>query len=260
MKYTYLLIAISLIFNACKQKDKKETQKVELSPVAKRTFIQPIEDNLAAHGGLELWDSFSSLKFDRPTKNGVVKHLVDLKSRNEIISKDTTYKVGFIGNKTWVTPDSSAFTNARFYKNLHFYFFALPFMAADEGVIHEDLGQKQFNGKLYNIVKLSYGENIGDSPEDRYIMYINDETKLLDMINYSVTYFDSSKGERYSAIIYDSWQTINGLVLPKSFSGYKWENDTLGDKRYDNIIEQVEFDSKPLKLDTFKAPENAYVE
>ena len=259
MKYLYFLIGLSIMFNSCKEKDQK-TQKEEQSPLEKRSFIQPIQDNLAAHGGLELWDSFSLLKFNRPTDKGVVRHLVDLKRRNEIISKDSAYTVGYLDNKTWVLPDSSSFTNARFFKNLHFYFFALPFMSADEGVFHEDLGQKQFNGKLYNMVKLSYGKNIGDSPEDRYILYINDETKLLDMINYSVTYFDQSKGEKYNAIIYDSWQTINGLVLPKSFSGYKWENDSIGDKRYDNIIEQVEFDSKPLNLDTFKAPENAYIE
>jgi hypothetical protein len=260
MKYVHLLIGLSLFFNACKQKDQKKAQKEELSSIVKRTFIQPIEDNLEAHGGLELWNSFNSLTFERPTDSGPVKHIIDLKSRNETISKDTTYSVGYLDNKTWVLPDSSAFINARFYKNLHFYFFALPFMAADSGVIHEYLGQKKFNGKLYDIVKFSYGENVGDSPEDRYILYINFETKVLDMINYSVTYFDQSRGEKYNAIIYEEWQTINGLLLPKSFSGYKWENDTIGDKRYNAIFNNVNFDRTSLSTDMFEAPKDAYVE
>lgn len=260
MKHYISILAITLSIISCTKRVEKQTKTVAPSISAKRTFIKPIQDNLDAHGGLVLWNSFQTLRFQRPIENGAIQHIVDLKSRNEIISNDTTYTVGYNGDQTWVLPDSSAFLNARFYKNLHFYFFALPFMSADEGVFHESLGQKVFNGTNYDVVKITYGENVGDSPEDQYILYINSETKVLDMINYSVTYFDSSRGDKYSAIIYHEYQTINGLKVPKSFSGYKWENDSIGDQRYQATFENVIFETNAPDQSTFAIPENAYVE
>ena len=260
MKYILFVIVLSFTLFSCTKKTEKEFSNEAPTLSAKRTFITPIQDNLDAHGGLALWNSFSSLKFQRPSEKGTINHIVDLNSRNEIISNDSLYTVGYKGAQTWVLPDSSVFVNARFYKNLYFYFFALPFMSADEGVFHESLGQKIFNGTTYDVVKITYGENVGDSPEDQYILYINSETKILDMINYSVTYFDASKGDKYSAIIYHEWQKVNGLLVPKSFSGYKWENDSIGNKRYEAIFENVIFEKNPLNSNTFDIPKSAFVE
>lgn len=249
------LIAITVI--ACEQKKAPVTEEVKATPMPK--LLPQLQSAIDSHGGLDAWRSFRTLSFDRISREDKIKHIIDLNSRNEVFVKDSSYTVGYLGDKSWVLPDSSAFTNVRFYKNLYFYFFALPFVAADEGAIHESLGQKTFNGQLYDLIKISYGENIGDAPDDQYILYVNSETKRLDMINYSVTYFDNTKGESYNALVYNEWEEVSGILLPKSFDGYQWKNDTLGDLRYPVRFENISLSKERPNPKTFEIPKDAYV-
>lgn len=248
------LFLIILLVSACTSK-KQESTTAAAQSNAVRNILPQLAVNLEKHGGLSTWDSFGSLSFT----NGDNKHILNLRNRNEVFKKDSAYTVGYNADQVWIMPDSSAHPRAKFYRNLYFYFFALPFVGADAGVNHEYLGQKNFNGVDYDLVKLSYDENIGDSPEDRYILYINSETKQLYMINYSVTYFDKSKSESYNALVYTGWQTVNGLLVPTGFDGYVWENDTLGAKRYEAGFTDVLFEKETPSPSVFEAPEGAFI-
>lgn len=260
MKKLLVIILVIVSIIACEQKKTINVEEEKEVSASSESILSQLQANINAHGGLELWKSFGSLYFEIFNGKETVKHTINLYNRNETFTNDSTYTVGYKGKQSWVNPDSIAFTNVRFYKNLYFYFFALPFVAADEGVYHKYLGQKSFNGEMFDVVKISYAENIGDSYNDKYILYINSKTKLLHMINYSVTYFDHSKSEQYNALVYDKWQNVNGLLVPKSFSGYKWENDTLGNKRYNIIFDNVSFEEKTPDTNLFDIPDNVYFE
>lgn len=255
MKYLKLAIIALIVFGCGQQNQQQATDTIPASNQSPEILPQ-LKATLDQHGGLDLWNKFGTLSFEEKG----VRHTLNLRTRDEVFAKDSAYTVGYNGDQVWVLPDSSAFPRARFYRNLYFYFFSLPFVAADPGVNHEFLGQKTFNGVLYDMVKLSYEANVGDSPDDQYILYIESETKQLGMINYSVTYFDKNRAEQYSAVVYRGWTKVNGLVVPSGFDGYRWENDTLGEKRYEVNLSNISFKNEVPDNVLFQAPEGAYIE
>ena len=44
----------------------------------------------------------------------------------------------------------------KFYYNLMFYFYAMPFILADDGIVYEDVKPLDIEGKSYPGIKISY--------------------------------------------------------------------------------------------------------
>ena len=226
---------------SCGNQPAREAQQASQMPDARPST--PLDAVLAAHGGLDTWDQYRQVEFDVFVNDTLVDHqLVDLQTRKVLITADA-YTIGFDGKEVWVTPDKEAYkgNSARFYHNLQFYFFAIPFVLADPGTRHEALGQRQFQGKDYDVVKTSYGNNVGDAPEDYYLTYSDPQTHQLKLLLYTVTYFSSTAHENFNARVYDSLQQVDGLTLPAKMISYKWENGTLGEKRSETSFRNVLF-------------------
>ena len=60
--------------------------------------------------------------------------------------------------------------NPKFYYNLMFYFYAMPFILADDGIKYTDAEPLVFEGKSYPGIKISYEAGVGESPEDEYVI------------------------------------------------------------------------------------------
>jgi hypothetical protein len=97
----------------------------------------------------------------------------------------------------------------------------MPFVLADDGIIYEDAEAITFEGKQYPGIKISYEANIGTSPDDNYILYYDAETYQMHWLAYTVTFRSKKPSDRYNLLRYKEWETVNGLVLPKSISWYK---------------------------------------
>lgn len=250
-------ILLLLVMVACSTP--KQEPAAEVPPVSpKRSFTPTTTKAFAAHGGIDQWDSFRTLTYEIVGEEENEKQIIDLKNRKVRVSK-SDYTIGFDGTDVWLTPDSTAFSrNARFYHNLYFYFFALPYLAADPGVNLEDLGQVEIEGIKYDKTLMTFGENVGDSPKDQYVLYF-DETGILRLINYSVTYYDESRATQYSAIKYGNWTDVNGMKLPQELVWYKWENDTLGEKRGGAEFTNLTLSTEAMDESTYAKPEGAYV-
>ena len=259
LKYSYLIIlAVTLLFlNACNE----PAPKTETPVVEQKEFPAFFQKVLDAHGGLETWNKMNTLKFSSTRKVPTTNYSIDLKSRKEIIEAEGKYTLGNDGKTVWVSPARDSFPgkNPRFMKNLTFYFVAIPFVLADNGVNLEDLGSKEVNYRKYNVIKVTFGEGVGDASEDQYVLYVNPNTNKIDFINYSVTYFDKTKATKYNALKYE-WQNVNGLLFPEKYIGYKWENEQLGEIRYESPFEKVSFSEEKMNDSTFLIPEGAWVE
>lgn len=250
----YFIGLLTLVVVACSA----PTQEQPAVEVPTRTFPANLKKGFDAHGGIENWDAFRSLKFDVVREEGNEKQLVDLKSRKVRI-ETPAYTLGFDGDEVWVTPDSAAFSgNARFYHNLLFYFFALPYLAADPGVNLSEAGKATINGITYDKVLMTFGENVGDSPKDQYVLYFDDQG-IMRLINYSVTYFDENRATQYNAIGYEDWVNTNGIMLPQTLVGYVWSNDSLGDVRYRRKFENFELSKEAADQALFAMPAGAYI-
>lgn len=254
----FFLGLLLLLLPACTSPGSQPASATPASPA----YPPLLQQALQAHGGLERWQSFETLRFswESGDKGPVRSSVVDLKTRRERIRSEE-YEMGFDGQNYWyLLPEGSqAKPNPRFAINLEFYFFGMPFVAADPGIKYEYLGQKVAHGTPYEALKITFDDGTGVAPKDQYILHFDPKTHRLALLLYSVTYFDSSRATTYNARVYDDWQQINGLWVPRQATSYRWnaQTDSLGAQRATHIYKQVSFDSQPPADSLFAMPDGA---
>ncbi len=194
----------------------------------------PLAPAIAAHGGLAPWKTFGTLEYDLAITFGgrsTADHQrFDLINRNGLVTSPD-YALGYDGTDFWTDAPAGGgpLMPPRFYLWTPFYFFAIPFVFADEGAIQTPLPAADYEGKTYVVVKITYAAGVGDAPDDYYIAYLDPATQRVKLVRYIVTYFAKEKGEPItdlpeSVIVYDTWQTVSGLSLPRDATFYHWKN------------------------------------
>ncbi|MCB0854363.1 MAG: hypothetical protein KDD63_19205 [Bacteroidetes bacterium] len=253
-----ILLLITLLFWSC-QPNPQQPEEENYIP---ETLIQKAVET---HGGLAKWRSYHQLSFDVLTgsEENINREtiLTDLNSRYEKISGEG-YQMGYDGTNYWYKlEEEGKEPNTKFMINLNFYFFAMPFVLADPGVNEENLGRKTLNGKEYEVVKATFDPGTGVAPDDQYILYLDPETYQLEILLYSVTYFNKENATQYNALYYREWQEADGLKVPKTIVRHYWdaENQALGDSRGEKSFENVGFSEEKAALSTFSAPEHSKV-
>lgn len=227
MKKILVFLAAILIV-ACKNESSKTTEVSEIKKEDVTTSIYPenITKVFDAHGGIDNWNKMKTLRFSINKPNGAEVTTTNLKTRAELIDTPT-YTAGFDGETLWVgEKDGNEYKgNAKFYKGLMLYFYAMPFIVGDDGIIYEEAELLTFDGKTYPGVLISYDIGVGVSPNDQYIVYYDAETGQMEWLAYTVTFGKEGKSDRFSYIRYNDWQTLNELILPKSISWYNVEDN-----------------------------------
>lgn len=211
MKKIAFVVITTITLLACKEKSTKQEKEASNYPVS----LSKVFDK---HGGLDAWNEQQQISF----KKGSEMHTIDLHSRKSIITTDN-YSLGFDGKNVWLTEkDTLSFKgNKDFYYNLYFYFYAMPFVLADNGIVYEESKPLLFEGKTYPGIKVSYKANIGSSPDDNYYLYYNPETFQMEWLQYSVTFFSKKASSKVNTIRYNDWTDVNGFLLPNSLTWYK---------------------------------------
>lgn len=211
MKKIILLSFTILTLNACKEETKQVKTINSNIPLA-------ITKVLDKHGGLNNWKALRQLSFSKEDET----HITDLHSRKSLITSKN-YNLGFDGANTWLyQKDSIAFKgNKDFYYNLFFYFYAMPFVLADNGIIYQESKPLHFENKVYPGFKISFKANIGTSPDDNYYIYYNPKTFQMEWLQYSVTFFSKKPTTKVNTIRYNDWIDVNGFLLPNSLTWYK---------------------------------------
>lgn len=137
---------------------------------------------------------------------------------------------GFDGRDAWVAPADAPPQNARFMVPTWWYFLAVPFKLADPGTHLVPEAERQLAGATYATARLTFAPGTGDSPDDWYILYAEPDSGRLKAMAYIVTYGGVSpeKAEQEPhAIVYDRFETVDGVTLSTSWSFYNW-NQTQG--------------------------------
>ncbi len=258
-KTALLLLTVALMFS-CKQETKTNDYKNETLDVTTTIYPENISKIFKAHGGIDHWNAMQSLVFTMPSPDGNEITTTNLKSRESLIDMPN-HIIGFDGKDVWLhKKDTTSYKgNAKFYYNLMFYFYAMPFVLGDDGISYKDVEPLTFEGNDYPGILISYESGVGESPDDEYILYYNPETYNMEWLGYTVTYFSKEKGKEFHFIKYSDWQTIDGLELPKTLTWYDYENSKPTTKR--NDLEFVNVTILQTKPDDrlFKKPENAKV-
>ncbi|WP_405351014.1 DUF6503 family protein [Nonlabens sp. Asnod3-H03] len=263
MKKILLTLFAGVLLISCKSENKKEALplQTEIAPVEQidlSIYPQAYQDVLATHGGLAQWSAMQSLTFKMPKENSDEVHTTDLKTRDVVIEIEK-YQIGSHNGKVWLAQDSTYFpkNRARFYHNLMFYFYTMPFILADDGIVYSETASLEKDGISYPGIKIAYQSNVGDSPDDEYILYYHPESKKMEWLAYTVTRGQGSKSTDFHFIKYNKWQEVNGLLLPEELTWYKTENNLPTEARgKPRIFTNVDIDASHMGADFYTIPDN----
>ncbi|WP_425389496.1 DUF6503 family protein [Ekhidna sp.] len=252
MKYLFILIIPLLI--SCQPSKQSEKQPIEAVYNAPSHHSESLTKVFDAHGSYEQWSKMKSLAYVKGEES-TVTNLQNRKIRLES-PKQT---IGFDGKDVWVTPDSVDTERTRFYHNLYFYFYAMPFVVGDPGAFYEDVEPRELLGKTNNGIKISYGDSIGDAPEDNYILWYDTETNKMEWLMYTVTYRSGEPSDTYKLIKYDKWAEVNGLLLPTAIQWHQFKDDSVGEMSNEVLFENIKIIEEPPADSLFDMPEDAQI-
>jgi len=259
MKKIVLLILLAALFVSCKNETKVESTEIKTltkEDITTSIYPESITKVFDAHGGIDNWNKMKSLSFTMEKPNGKEVTTTNLKTRAELIDTPS-YAMGYDGENLWVSEkDGNEYKgNAKFYKGLMMYFYAMPFIVGDDGIIYEETDPLVFEGNSYPGILISYEAGVGESPDDQYVVYYNAETGQMEWLSYTVTFGKDEKSTDFRYIRYNDWQTINGLVMPKSISWYNYENNIPTDLRNTLEFKDVVLSEEAPKQDMFMMEE-----
>jgi len=263
MKKSILAIFGMFLIIACKD-DKKSTKTTETTQKEVKTTTKKYPESLQkvfdAHGGIDQWNAAQTLVYEMVKPDATEKHITDLHARKTRL-EGKNFTIGYDGKDVWLAQkDTTAFKgNARFYHNLYFYFYAMPFVLGDDGITYTEVENLVFEDRSYPGYKISYGNGVGDSPEDNYFIYYHPETYQMEWLGYTVTYFNGEPSTKISYIRYSDWQNVNGVVLPKTLTWYKTEENKITEVRNAVEFTNVSLSEKMMDQSLYERPEDAVI-
>ena len=238
-KLSILLVAMSILYS-CKQTTTEKVEEVLETPEPEQkeevvkdrsiNFPEEIASVFKAHGGIKTFDDMNTLVFEMEKPDGNEIHTTDLKSRHAHIKSDK-FTLGFDGNEAWLEKEEEVEfkRDPRFYHNLMFYFYAMPFVLGDNGITYTKVDPIKADGGTYPGFEISYGEGVGDSPEDNYYIYYDATTHQMKYLGYTVTFFTKEKSKKVKFIEYTDWNEVNGLLLPKTLKWRAYKDGEVGE-------------------------------
>ena len=228
MKNLFILLALAITMVAC---NNSVTTEVAAAPTVDLSkYPAALQKVFAKHGSLATWKNMKALSYEIVKEGGNEKQAIDLHNRRERIEA-ANFKTGYDGTNFWVEADTSYKGNPVFYHNLMFYFYAMPFVLADDGIIYGDAAPLEYEGKSYPGIRISYNDGVGVSSQDEYFIHYDQTTYEMAWVGYTVTYFSGEKSKKISWIRYDDWKTMNGLSLPNSLTWFKVDEGKLIEPR-----------------------------
>ncbi|PTM08418.1 MAG: hypothetical protein DA407_08145 [Bacteroidetes bacterium] len=260
MKKVTLFILLIIAFTACKQEPKTEDYTEKELDVSTSIYPESISKIFEAHGGIDAWNAFESLYFEIEKPEGNDKYDVALKSRKSLIISEH-HLLGFDGENVWLKNlDTVTYkSNPKFYYNLMFYFYAMPFVLGDDGINYSEVDALEFEGVNYPGILISYNDGVGESPEDEYILYYHPETHKMEWLGYTVTYFSKEKGKEFHFIKYSDWQDGIGVLLPKTLTWYNYEDNKPTTLRNAVNFVNLKLSKEMPNEEIFKVPDNTMI-
>ena len=261
-KFSLLLIIVSLCYGC---KDSGSTATAVAKDAAAKVVSKPaidypdgIDKVFANHGSLAKWKSMKSMSYDIVKEGGNETQMIDLHTRAERI-KASTYESGYDGKNYWVLADTSYKANPKFYTNLIFYFYAMPFVLADDGIKYTKVDPITFEGVDYPGYRISYGDGVGISPEDEYFIHYDPKTNEMAWLGYTVTFFSGAPSDKISWIRYNDWKQFNGLKLPNTLSWYNSKDGKITEPKNKREFVNVSVSDQAFSSDKLAMPTGAKI-
>ena len=135
------------------------------------------------------------------------------------------------GEKAWVAPSEAELPRARFHLRTWSYFLAAPFKLNDPGTSLEEQEVRRMLDRGWETARLTFQPEVGDAPDDWYLLYVDPVRYTLKAMAYIVTYGKSTDAQLADAeadphaIVYEDYALIHGLLISPSWTFYNWSDD-----------------------------------
>ena len=260
MKNLFFLFALTCFVFSCQVSpaDKNVVKDGLTTTVPTIDYPDELDKVFDNHGSIANWKNMKVLTFEIVKEDSNQKITTDLNNRRERI-EDSKATSGFDGKNYWLMADSTYEGNVKFYTNLMFYFYAMPFVLADDGIQYTKADDLLFEKVSYPGYRISYDDGVGLSPKDEYFIHYNPETYEMAWLGYTVTFSSGEKSEKISWIRYNDWKNFDGFKLPAGLSWYKTENNLPTELRNTRNFTGIKVVKEAASEKTFKMPEGAKV-
>ena len=209
---------------------------------------------IQAHGGLDTWFANGPLSF-RFAYHSLTSDRVrdtwqdiDQWSSRAVhrLAENPDISFGWDGKQAWIKPAGAELDlNARFWALTPYYFVGVPFVLADPGVNLALESQIEFEGTVYNQIRATFGDGVGDAPDDYYIVLINPMTQRVGGVRYIVSYpgfFPDGGHSEEKLMAYDGVKEVEGLRLMDSMRSFKMNADgSVGEQVTKSTFSDVKF-------------------
>lgn len=233
---------VLLLVLGCKQEPKQEVQQIEPEHTGLK-YPPALGKVFDAHGGLDQWQEYATLSY----RMGEEKHTIDLKTRLDRIDHPE-YSLGEDREGVWKAGTYEK--DPVFYHNLMSYFYAMPFVLADPGIVYEEADPLTFEGTRFPGIRIAYEAGVGVSPDDEYFLHYNPDSYQMEWLGYTVTYGKDGPSDEVHWIRYSAWQDIDHVRLPATLTWYSYENGLPISPRNNVEFSEVSLDSLS-RPDTF---------
>ncbi len=226
---------------------------------------QRVAAAIRAHGGLEAWYRGGPLRYryayQRTDADGNATgdpidtyQLVDPWDARAVhqLASDTTVRFGWTGSEAWIAPaDAEPPVNVRFWSLTPYYFVSMPFVLADPGVNYALALSDTVDGRLVDVVRITFDAGIGDAPGDYYDLLLDPSTNRVQGVRYVVSYFNPGGELAETTMVYDGDQSPgSGIAMQAGFRSFSSETGiqravgTVTDLRFDADVPDEAF-AKP---------------
>jgi len=255
MKKLLLLFAATTLFVSCNENKKQEDKKMPVeqdngigdgAPSLSTAFAQGVEKTHNKEAFLENNNiSFDiALNFNGQERLNGTYTMRTNSSKIKFESKDGKTLI-YNGENVSLSPKDATMKMARFDIFTWPYFMAMPFKLTDPGTQWGAVQQVTENGKEFSKAKLSFKNDVGDTSNDWYEVYVDNDTNLLNYASYIVTF---GKGvekaeEKPHAILYENYQVVDGIAISDTWKFYNWseEKGLYGEPIGDATLSNIQF-------------------
>lgn len=242
--------SLALLFSIYSCQNKSEKQLPVLSP----EFTAVLD----AHGEWQKWYNAKAESYALIHEGIMIEEnaFINLESRKIRLST-RDFEIGFDGNQTWISPNREAYSgeSLKFYHNLYFYFFNIPYVFTDQGVTVEKVADKSLNGKKYPTFQAKFDANTASNTKNQYFMLVNPETNRVEYVLYTVP-SDDGEVPPFSALKYEDYRNSNSVFFPRILTGYTIENDSTKILKYQVTISDALLSDDEFSEEIFEKPEN----
>ena len=262
-----ILILLVITIASCKNKDSKDRIPVEPdNGIGNGATVPPVlsfSENIEEAHNKAAFQMQQAVSFDIDLKFGGSQRLnakvsMTTNSTRVKVEKADGSTIIYDGNEMAISPKDANSENARFDIFTWQYFFALPFKLTDPGTVWKDTGEKLLDSTNYQTSRLSFENNVGETPDDWYMVYQDPKTRLLKAAAYIVTFNTEKQAAEQNphAIVYSDFEAVKQVTFATKWSFHNWsESEGFGDKIGEAQISNIQF-FNPEK-NYFNIPENS---